>query len=84
MKYKIINASEQEVILITNAMEFISKNYNKMIDIEKLRVIEIVDKLDNDSSGRSIKDKIILPRKYVLEGVECKEKFRSINLLTNN
>lgn len=72
------------MILITNAMEFISKNYNKMIDIEKLRVIEIVDKLDNDSSGRSIKDKIILPRKYVLEGVECKEKFRSINLLTNN
>lgn len=48
-----------------------------------MRVIEIVDELDNDSRGRSIKDKIILPRKYGLEGVVCKEKISDYELVDN-
>lgn len=84
MDYKIVNASEQELIIIKNVIEFIHENYNKVIDIGKLRVIEIVDELDNDSSGRSIKDKIILPRKYGLEGVECKEKISNYELVDNH
>lgn len=83
--YKIINATEEEENNIDLIISYIVDYYNEKIDIEKLKQIEIVDKLDNDSSGRSIRDKIILPRKYGLEGIaEIKdilsEKERNIKL----
>lgn len=83
--YKIINATEEEENNINLIISYIADNYNGKIDIGKLRQLEVVDKLDNDSSGRSIQDKIILPRKYGLEGIgEIKdilsEKERNIKL----
>lgn len=67
--YKIINGTKEEENIINNIIEFILRKYPEKIDIDKLKTIEIVDKLDNDSSGRSIRDKIILPRKYGLENI---------------
>ncbi len=83
--YNIINATEEEENSINLIISYIADNYNKKIDIEKLKQIEVVDKLDNNSSGRSIRDKIILPRKYGLEGIEeikdlLSEKERNIKL----
>ncbi len=68
--YKVINATKQEENIINSIIYYIVGNYGKKIDINKLCQIEVVEKLDNDSSGRSIRDKIILPRKYGLEGIE--------------
>ena len=42
IKYEILNATEQEEILISNIIEFIIQKYSSIIDIEKPRVIEIV------------------------------------------
>lgn len=67
--YKITNATEEEENNINLIISYIADNYNEKIDVEKLKQIEVVDKLDNDSSGRSIRDKIILPRKYGLDGI---------------
>lgn len=67
--YKITNATKEEEDNIHAIISYIADNYNEKIDIEKLKQIEVVDKLDNDSSGRSIRDKIILPRKYGLDGI---------------
>lgn len=68
--YYVINATKEEENIINLIVSYIVDNYNEKIDIDKLNQIEVVDKLDNDSSGRSIRDKIILPRKYGLDGVE--------------
>lgn len=67
--YEITNATEEEENNINLIISYIADNYNEKIDIEKLKQIEVVDKLDNDSSGRSIRNKIILPRKYGLDGI---------------
>lgn len=67
--YNVISASKEEENNINLIISYIVDNYNEKIDIEKLKQIEVVDKLDNDSSGRSIRDKIILPRKYGLDGI---------------
>ena len=66
---KILNATEEEENNINLIISYIADNYNEKIDVEKLKQIEVVDKLDNDSSGRSIRDKIVLPRKYGLDGI---------------
>ncbi len=50
-------------------VSFIADNFFEKLNIDKLHYIEIVDRLENNSSGKSIKDKIILPRKYGLEGI---------------
>ena len=74
MNFEITNASEREKNIIINIIEFIEKNYSNLIDISKLKLIEVVDQLDNNSSGRSIKDKIIIHRKQGLNNaanVEC-------------
>lgn len=68
--YYVINATKEEENIINLIVSYIVDNCNEKIDIYKLNQIEVVDKLDNDSSGRSIRDKIILPRKYGLDGVE--------------
>lgn len=83
MSFEIINASSREQIIIKCIIGFIDKKHNKIIDIDKLKVIEVVDKLDNYSSGKSIKDKIILPRKYGLEGVEFEEKISEGEVVSN-
>lgn len=70
MSYEIMNATRQEQTVIKNIIEFIGRNYGGKVDIRKLHIIEVVNGLDNDSSGRSMKDKIILPRKFGLEGVK--------------
>lgn len=70
LSYNIINATKAEEDNIDLIISYIIDNYNDKINIEKLKQIEVVDKLDNDSSGRSIRDKIILPRKYGLDGIE--------------
>ncbi len=62
----VLNATEEEENNINLISSYIADNYNEKIDIEKLKQIEVVD---NDSSGRSIRDKIILPRKYGLDGI---------------
>ncbi len=67
--YKIINATKEEEDYINLIISYIADNYNEKIDIGKLKQIEVIDKLDNDSSGRSIRDKIVLPRKYGLDGI---------------
>lgn len=68
--YNVINATEEEEDNINLIISYIADNYNEKIDIGKLKQIEVVEKLDNDSSGRSIRNKIILPRKYGLDGIE--------------
>lgn len=68
--YKIINGTKEEENIIHSIISFILNEYPEKIDISKLKIIEVVDKLDNDSSGRSIRDKIILPRKYGLENIQ--------------
>lgn len=68
--YKIINGTKEEEKIIHGIISFILNEYPEKIDISKLKTIEVVDKLDNDSSGRSIRDKIILPRKYGLEKMQ--------------
>ncbi len=67
--YEIINATKEEEYTINLIISYIANNYNDKIDINKLCQIDIVDKMDNDSSGRSIRDKIVLPRKYGLDGI---------------
>lgn len=83
--YKVTNATKEEEKNIDVLISYIMDNYNDKIDIERLKQIEVVDKLDNDSSGRSIRDRIVLPRKYGLEGIEeikdiLAEKERNIKL----
>ena len=46
--YNIINATEEEENSINLIISYIADNYNKKIDIEKLKQIEVVDKLDNN------------------------------------
>ena len=47
--YNIINATEEEENSINLIISYIADNYNKKIDIEKLKQIEVVDKLDPES-----------------------------------
>ena len=68
--YKIINGTKEEEKIIHGIISFILNEYPEKIDICKLKIIEVVDKLDNDSSGRGIRNKIILPRKYGLEKIQ--------------
>ena len=70
--YKITNATQEEENIINDIIKFIFNNYSDKININELKIIEVVDKLDNDSSGRSIRDKIILPRKNGLENIKYK------------
>lgn len=71
--YEIINATRNEENIINSIIKFVFSNYSDKINIHKLKKIEVVDKLDNNSSGRSIRDKIILPRKYGLEDIEYEQ-----------
>lgn len=68
--YRIISGTEEEKKIINSVIDYILKEYPENINIDKLKTIEIVDALDNDSSGRSIRDKILLPRKYALDGIK--------------
>lgn len=68
--YRILAGTEKEKEIINNVIDYILKEHPENINIDKLKTIEVVDALDNDSSGRSIRDKIILSRKRVLEGIK--------------
>lgn len=67
--YIIKDATKEEETIINLIITYIVDNYNDKADISKLRIIEIVDKLDNNASGRSIRDKMFLSRKDGLYGV---------------
>lgn len=75
-KYEIINARIQEKIFIDKVLKYISDNYSDKLNIQKLRKIEIVDKLPGGSSGRTIRDKVILSRKNGIDRVKglCPDK----------
>lgn len=79
--YKIINGTKEEEKIINCIINFISKEYACKLNINKLKIIEVVDELDNDSSGRSIRDKIILPRKYGLENIRIEGEISKDNLI---
>lgn len=78
--YKIINGTKEEENIINCIINFISKEYAGKLNINRLKIIEVVDELDNDSSGRSIRDKIILPRKYGLENIRIEGDISKDNL----
>ena len=78
---KIINGTKEEEKIINCIINFISKEYAEKLNINRLKIIEVVDELDNDSSGRSIRDKIILPRKYGLENIRIEGDISKDNLI---
>lgn len=67
--YEILNGTKDEEQTINNIIKLIEERYSEKICISRLKKIEIVDKLDYGSSGRSLVDKIILSRKNGLDGV---------------
>lgn len=67
--YIIKDAAKDEETIVNLIITYIIDNYIDKINISKLKTIEVVDKLDNNSSGRSVRDKIILSRRYGLDGV---------------
>lgn len=67
--YKIIGATEFEEILINNIISYIAEMHLDIIKLYDLYEIEILDKLSNDSSGRSIEHKMFLSREYALSGI---------------
>ena len=67
--YEILNGTKNEEHIINNIIKLIESRYSEKIYISRLKKIEIVDKLDYGSSGRSVVDKIILSRKNGLDGV---------------
>ena len=73
--YEFINGTEEERKIIDDIIEFINKKYSEKLDLNILKKVEIVDRLENKSSGRSFVDKIVLPRKYGLENVHFKKNF---------
>lgn len=74
--YRIIAGTAEEKKIIDSIIDYILREYPENINIDKLKNIEIVDKLNNDSSGRSIRDKILLSRKHALEGVKFSENIK--------
>lgn len=75
-KYEIINAHIQEKEFIDKVLKYINDNYYNKLNIQKLRKIEIVDELPGGSSGRTIRDRIILSRKNGIDRVNglCRDK----------
>ena len=68
--YKIVNASEQEEKFLQKVIKYITDNYADKLIVQKLKKIEIVDELLGGSSGRTIRDKIILPRKNGIDKID--------------
>lgn len=69
MAYEILNGTKNEEHIINNIIKLIESRYSEKIYINRLKKIEIVDKLDYGSSGKSMVDKIILSRKNGLNDV---------------
>lgn len=67
--YEIINASVPEKEFLGKIFKYIYDNYSNKLNVEKLRKVEIVNDLSGGSSGRAIRDKIIVSRKNGLDRV---------------
>ena len=73
MSYVILNGTTLEEGVIREIISHVNKLYSDKVDVRKLKFIEIVDSLENNSSGRTVRDKIFLPRIHDLETLECTE-----------
>lgn len=76
MSYEIINGTKEEKRIIKDILEYICDNFSDKISVRKLHRVEVVDELENGSGGRTIRDKIILPRKNGLDRIQNSENIR--------
>ena len=78
----IINATKAEEKIIENIINYIQVKYSDKLIVEKLKEIEIVDKLSGDASGRTVREKIFLSRQNGLDVLENKS-YQKSNMFSN-